>query len=74
MSVDEYQALIKAARAGVGPLPNLPNQTGGIQPIPNFDDVKRELYSPNAQQRPIMNIGIIRPTLIQGSSMILSNN
>uniref|UniRef100_A0A0N5AYH9 Nuclear receptor domain-containing protein n=1 Tax=Syphacia muris TaxID=451379 RepID=A0A0N5AYH9_9BILA len=69
MSVDEYQALLKAARAGVGPLPNLPNQTGGIQPIPSFDDAKRDPYSASGQQRPIMNIGIIRPTILQGSTV-----
>ena len=65
MPVDEYQALIKAARAGAAPLPGQP---GSVQTMPNFDDMKRDPYSPGNQQRPVMNIGIIRPSLIQATS------
>ncbi|KHN80444.1 Nuclear hormone receptor family member nhr-48 [Toxocara canis] len=65
MSVEEYQALLKAAKAGGAMLPN-----GNTALAPSFDDVKRSVYSPSEHDS-LMNIGnshgVIRPSLIQGA-------
>ncbi|VDK44166.1 unnamed protein product [Anisakis simplex] len=65
MSVEEYQALLKAAKAGSAMLPN-----GNTSLSPTLDDIKRNVYSPSEHDS-LLNIGnshgIIRPTLIQGA-------
>uniref|UniRef100_A0A914ZTP1 Nuclear hormone receptor family member nhr-48 n=1 Tax=Parascaris univalens TaxID=6257 RepID=A0A914ZTP1_PARUN len=69
MSVEEYQALLKAAKAGGAILPN-GNTTLAPSLTTTFDDVKRRVYSPTEHES-LMSIGnshgIIRPTLIQGA-------
>ncbi|VDM12924.1 unnamed protein product [Wuchereria bancrofti] len=72
MSMDEYQALVKAAKAGGALVPPVPSSTSdpcSSQSISNtLDDIKRNIYSP-IEQETTMNIGnshgIIRPSLIQ---------
>ncbi|MFH4983272.1 hypothetical protein AB6A40_009981 [Gnathostoma spinigerum] len=69
MSVEEYQALIKAAKAGGAVLPG----SGAPAVVPTFgEDIKRNVYSPTEHES-LINIGnshgIIRPTLIQGSQL-----
>ncbi|VDK75862.1 unnamed protein product [Onchocerca ochengi] len=72
MSMEEYQALVKAAKAGgalVPPVPSSSSDPCSSQSIPNtLDDIKRNIYSP-IEQETSMNIGnshgIIRPSLIQ---------
>ncbi|VDN17747.1 unnamed protein product [Gongylonema pulchrum] len=77
MSMEEYQALVKAAKAGSALMPPGPSSSTSdpcsSQSVPGFDDIKRNVYSPTEQEA-MMNIGnshgIIRPSLIQGTHLI----
>uniref|UniRef100_A0A0R3RRS6 Nuclear receptor domain-containing protein n=1 Tax=Elaeophora elaphi TaxID=1147741 RepID=A0A0R3RRS6_9BILA len=72
MSMEEYQALVKAAKAGGALVPSVPSSSSdpcSSQSISStLDDIKRNIYSP-IEQETAMNIGnshgIIRPSLIQ---------
>lgn len=74
MSMDEYQALVKAAKVGASLVPPVPSS--GCDPCSSqtvantLDDIKRNIYS-SVDQNTAMNIGnshgIIRPSLIQCS-------
>uniref|UniRef100_A0A915Q5T9 Nuclear hormone receptor family member nhr-48 n=1 Tax=Setaria digitata TaxID=48799 RepID=A0A915Q5T9_9BILA len=76
MSMEEYQALVKAAKAGGALVPTVPSS--GSDPCSSqsvsstLDDIKRNIYSPNEQETTV-NIGnshgIIRPSLIQCTPM-----
>ncbi|CAG9531636.1 unnamed protein product [Cercopithifilaria johnstoni] len=76
MSMEEYQALVKAAKAGgalVPPVPSSSSDPCSSQSISStLDDIKRNIYSP-IEQETVMNIGnshgIIRPSLIQCTPM-----
>ncbi|KAL3991026.1 Zinc finger C4 type (two domains) family protein [Acanthocheilonema viteae] len=67
MSMEEYQALVKAAKAGGALVPPVPSSSS--DPCSSMlDNIKRNVYSP-VEQDTAMNIGnnhgIIRPSLIQ---------
>ncbi|VDK86573.1 unnamed protein product [Litomosoides sigmodontis] len=73
MSMEEYQALVKAAKAGgalVPPVPSSSSDPCSSQSISStLDEMKLNIYSPLEQETTAMNIanshGIIRPSLIQ---------
>lgn len=73
MSMEEYQALVKAAKAGGALMPPTSSSNSdpcSSQSVTSFDDIKRNVYSPTEHEA-MMNIGnshgIIRPSLIQGT-------
>ncbi|VDN00877.1 unnamed protein product [Thelazia callipaeda] len=73
MSIEEYQALIKAAKAGGALVPASSSDPCSTHSVSNsLVDVKRNIYSP-PDQEVMLNVGnthgIIRPSLIQCASV-----